>query len=299
MKDAIGMGGLRLNKNGDALETQDNPIFEREEYSALRADMLGTIWTKATPRIVKENLTIRELEAGIQAWMQHNQFVGELGKRYYDLGALALGKNAIFSPFEIILNYFRGIKGASLDVRKCKGELKDTLDFLWETMCAPTLQKALQNKDFDGFIAPLKSLCLAHSVLSVKQFGELYWPYMKKIFDFVEEHDMRISIFCESEMLRFAEFFEEIPKGRAMIVLELDDIVQMRKRLPNLALSGGLPVHLLGRGTPQECVDYVKRIVDTVGDGLAISSDKALCTKMDAKRENLLAVQEFLYTYSG
>jgi hypothetical protein len=98
-------------------------------------------------------------------------------------------------------------------------------------------------------------------------------------------------------MLRFAEFFQDIPKGRILYQLEQDDIFEVRKRLPNLAIVGGMPTELLGRGTKQECVDYAKKLIDTLGDGFVLSQNKMMSFRKDAVRENVLAVNEFVRSY--
>ena len=58
-----------------------------------------------------------------------------------------------------------------------------------------------------------------------------------------------------------------------------------------------MKVELLGNGTPQECVDYAKKLIDELGDGYIFSENKMLSFKNDCKRENLLAVREFVRDY--
>jgi hypothetical protein len=83
-----------------------------------------------------------------------------------------------------------------------------------------------------------------------------------------------------------------------MILLEQDDIFEMRKKLPNVALAGGMKTSLLGYGTKEECVDYAKKLIDTLGEGFILSQDKMISFRNDIKRENLLAVHEFVRNYS-
>jgi hypothetical protein len=141
------------------------------------------------------------------------------------------------------------------------------------------------------------SVLFAHSMLSVKNFEELYWVYLKKLIDSAIANDKKVFIFCESAMLRFAEFFEDIPKGVLMIHPEQDDVFEFRKRLPNIALAGGMPTNLLGYATPQECVDYAKHLIDTLGEGYVLSQDKMMSYRNDATRENVLAVNDFVRNY--
>ncbi len=98
-------------------------------------------------------------------------------------------------------------------------------------------------------------------------------------------------------MLRFVEFFQDIPKGQLMIHLEQDNIFEMRKKLPNICFAGGMTTDLLGHGTPRQCVDYAKKLIDELGDGYVFSTNKMVSYRNDCKRENLLAVTEFVRNY--
>jgi hypothetical protein len=160
----------------------------------------------------------------------------------------------------------------------------------------PLLKDALET-DYTGYTAPVGSVFFGHGILNVEQFGELYWPYLKKIIDAAIAHKKPMYVFCESAMLRFAEFFQDVPKGILLIHLEQDDIFEFRKKLPNIALAGGMPTELLGSGTKEQCVDYAKKLIDTLGDGYVLSQDKMMSYKNDAKRENLIAVNEFARNY--
>jgi len=97
--------------------------------------------------------------------------------------------------------------------------------------------------------------------------------------------------------MRFKEFFQDIPKGTVVMHLEDDNIREVRRELPNLALAGGMPLEHLGYGTPEQCVDDAKRLIDDLGEGYILSMTKNAAYKDDMKRENLLAVMEFCREY--
>ena len=76
----------------------------------------------------------------------------------------------------------------------------------------------------------------------------------------------------------------------------------MRKELPNCAILGGMTVELLGRATPEECVERAKALVDGLGaldGGFVLCQDKMGTFKADARPENLKAVSEFIVNYRG
>ena len=81
--------------------------------------------------------------------------------------------------------------------------------------------------------------------------------------------------------------------------VEMDDIYELRKLYPNIALWGGLPVDLLGNGTPEQCVDAAKKAINELGEGFVLMPNKMLSYKYDCRPENLKAVSEYVHTYNA
>ena len=108
-------------------------------------------------------------------------------------------------------------------------------------------------------------------------------------------------IFSENTMLQFYEYFQDVPKGHLIIHVELDDIFEARKKLPNICFAGGMPADLLGYADEQTCIDYAKKLIDEIGrdGGYIFSQNKMMSFRNDCKRENLLAVTNFVHNYNG
>jgi hypothetical protein len=294
---ALGGGFRTIDSTDEIIVTQDHHIMEREEYPELVDNPLAFYWTKAFKRFCKPGITMGEMENAVNEFRSYIECSGKIiNKHINQYGAMMFGRNTIPTPFEAFFNAFRGIKEFSLDIRKCKTQVKEIMDTMFATVSEPVINRAIA-ADYAGFVAPIMLGFLGHSVLSVDQYGELYWPYIKKILDAAMKHKKTVWCYCEGSMLRFAEFFQDIPCGVALMHLEQDDIFEVRKKLPNIALAGGMPTDLLGYGTQEECVDYAKKLIDTLGDGFVLSQNKMMSFRNDAKRENLLAVNEFARTY--
>lgn len=202
----------------------------------------------------------------------------------------------LMHPFEYLHNNYRGIKEVSIDLRKRRTELKDVIEKKFETQMLPALDSAL-DLDTSAYVCDTYFPMLAHAILSPKQFEDIYWPQLKQIIDKVVEKDKTIYIFCESTMLRFKDFFQDIPKGHVILHLEQDDIFEIHKELPNICLAGGMTTDLLGNGTPRQCIDYSKKLIDELGNGFIFSQNKMVSFRNDCTRENLLAVNEFIRNY--
>jgi hypothetical protein len=294
---ALGGGFRNIDPTGEIIVTEDHHIMEREEYPDLMNNSLGFYWTKAFKRFCKPGITMGEIENAVKEFRAYVEFSSKMIHKYINqYGAMMFGMNTIPTPFEGLFNALRGIKEFSLDIRKCKTQLKETMDLMFTAASEPIINRAIA-ADYAGFVAPIMLGFLGYSILSVDQFGELYWPYIKKILDTAIKHKKPVWCYCEGAMLRYAEFFQDIPRGVLLMHLEQDDIFETRKKLPNIALAGGMPTDLLGHSTKEQCVAYAKKLIDTLGDGFVLSQNKMMSYRNDAKRENLLAVNEFARTY--
>ena len=296
---AVGGGFHKIGKTDDFIEVQDHVLMERNEYKELTRNPIAFYWSKVFPRILnKPKVTMGDIENIAKEIGDLFQYtINSRNKLLNTHQAFATSNGNAMLPFETIFNFLRGIKESSLDVRKCKSEMKEAMDVMFETEIGETLDATFE-ADATGCVAPVMVALLGHSVLSVQQFEELEWPYLKKVLDTAVKHKKPVYIFCESTMLRFAEFFQDYPKGTMVIHLEQDDILEIRKKLPNVALCGGMPADLLGHGTPEQCVDHARKIADSLGEGFILSQQKMISFRNDAKRENLIAVNEFAKNYS-
>ena len=181
-------------------------------------------------------------------------------------------------------------------MRRNKAEMKETMDYIHQEIMMPTLRKSL-SEESQPFVCDVLTSMLSHPTLSMKQFEELYWPYMKDYLDACEAANKSVAVFCENTIMRFAEFFQDYKKGTLMLFIEQDNPIELRKKLPNACICGGMSSLLLGRGTPKECVDFAERLIKEMGDGFILSQDKMISFRNDCKRENLLAVCDYVRNF--
>ena len=300
--DALGGGAHKISPDGEAVIVHDGATMMPDEYAEYMANPVAFMWSKMFKRSAKEGLTLGDIQKAAIETLTFGQFGARMANMYAEeYGALVtFNMNNIgmllLSPMEMLFNGIRGMKGLALDIRKNKSQLKEYLDFAAAGNMFPLLDASIPI-DGSRTVADYYTPFLGHSMLSTSQFGELYWPYLKKAIDFAAANNRTIYCFCESTMERFTEYFEEVPKGVLIIHLEQDDIFTIRKKLPNIALAGGMPTSLLGHGSKEQCVDYAKKLIDELGDGFAISQNKMLSFRDDATRENLIAVNDFVRNY--
>ena len=102
-------------------------------------------------------------------------------------------------------------------------------------------------------------------------------------------------------MDRFIDLLQEYPKGVIVMHVEQEDVRDMRKKLPNIALAGGFPTTTLGSGTVEQVKDEAKQLIDDMAcdGGFFMSTNKILSFRNDATRENYMALTQFVREYRG
>ena len=201
-------------------------------------------------------------------------------------------------PCDSLFKAIRGMKEFSIDLRRSPEYVREAIKMIDDYFYPPFI-KAIDNiKDSDTFAFASRGTSLVHTVLNPKQFEELQYPYIRRFAEDCKKRDLTCSIFMEGNILY--DFFRDIPEGCVSLLYEYGDPVEMKKALPNLTITGGLDSYYVGRADVQECLDEAKRLVDEVGyDGHYIfTTDKMLSFPGDAKRENFIALNEFLKSYA-
>ncbi len=298
----IGKDKCNMTITGNEIVSVDRNVIVDDDILAYCKNPVMYVWTKSLPALFKdEPFTFgmaKQLIEKTNAVNAHTDKMYDILINEYgvpNLQSMPAGISAYLHPLEV-LGTLRGIKNYSIDLRRRKDAVKEYININAEAFFA-TAKNMLDNGKQDTALFDLFIAFLMHHVMSVGQFEEFYWPEIKKLIDYMMEKQRTSFIMWESDCIRFADFFKDIPKGVLCIQPEVEDIKDVRRAFPNAALCGGMNVDMLGRATPQVCVDRAKDLIDTIGEGLILSQNKFLCFAYDAKRENLLATQEFVLNY--
>lgn len=286
------------------LRTEDHPVFEPEVYAELGENFMKALWEKvfAAKCTDLKGMTPQEFAERAKEFAGLVDAAGRAAVQFHEGGIPPIWvSDYAFVGYEIIFNFLRGIKETSMDVRRYKKDMLAAINSLDRVFVDPLVAK-LKATEGPNMAEPFDCATgwLGHTVLNPKQFEEIYWPSFKPLLDACAEQGKSIMIFAEGNWTRLAKFLEPYPKGTVAIYCELDDIVEARKAAPNVCLIGGLDINVMGNGTPEECVAMAKHVIDETGGkegGLILSENKMCSYPGDTKRENVLAVLEFLETY--
>ena len=99
----------------------------------------------------------------------------------------------------------------------------------------------------------------------------------------------------EGTTMHITDLLKDLAPKTYCLYVEKDDITERRKALPEMAMLGGLPIDVLRDYTPDQALDYTKKVIEEVGPSLILSTNKFTCNPKDISPENLKAIGEYLH----
>jgi hypothetical protein len=198
------------------------------------------------------------------------------------------------APFDVIGDTLRGTQGIMLDIYRRPDKLLAAMETLTPLLIKMGVSLAQQTGNPIVFMPLHKG---ADGFLSDEQFKKFYWPTFRQVmmglisegcipFPALEGHwDSRLKV------------IQDVPKGKTAWMVDQSDMVTAKQTLgKNACLIGNVSSSMLSLGTPQEVKDYVKKLIDTVGQGGGfIVSNGAFFDQ--AKPENVKAMVDFTKEY--
>jgi Uroporphyrinogen decarboxylase (URO-D) len=232
-------------------------------------------------------------QAALEWAVAQGQMDGDLRSR---LGMPALPGGFTKAPFDILGDTLRGTRGIMLDLRRRPNKVLAAAERLVPLAVQMGVQTATTQDNPFVFIPLHKG---ADGFMSDADFKKFYWPTYKATlqglvdeglvpFNLVEGgYNQRLDVIADPD----------IPAGCTYWSFDQTDMLAAKKKLGGWAcIAGNVPASLLYAGTAAQVVDYVKRLIDTVGmdGGYALSIGAVLD---QARPENLHAFFETGRTY--
>lgn len=284
--------------DGNKVNFVDRVLIEDDDLVEYQKNPALYYWSHVGQKFYND-LTYEDGKNAIYAMLEQLDFYNKMQDMMvneYGMKLIINGNNSFMHPVENF--YFtRGLKNFGLDMRRRPEMLLESLDVAAEP-ALKNIEERLIAPGYEGFVFDTMMPMLIHSIMNKKQFEKFYLPIANKYFDIIMKNNKKGYLFWEAEAIRFAEFFSDIPKGVMTIFPEIEDVRDIRKAFPNFAIIGGMPVDYLGNKSKEECVDYAKDLIDTMGNGYMFSQNKMVTYEYDCSRENLLAVQDFVLNYN-
>ncbi len=285
-----------------AINIPDMERMYADEYDLLLKDGLQKYsFEVMLPRIAKYETKEEMFEciaAACKERLAFNAYSARISNHYKSVfGVLPMCGGRWGLPPDTMFNYLRGLKGSSIDMRRQPDKFEELLRFLRGSGDIDKYLDSLPGKD--QYIFGCRTVSLSHNFMSLKQYERFTWPYMKEYVDGIVRHDQLSFMWQEGNSKNFYDLFKDIPSGHFGFLGETDDMKELKKALPNMTIIGGMDEMLLSRGTPEQCVDFAKKLIDDLAfdKKYIFSTNKMLSYRNDARGDNMKAVTDFIREY--
>jgi len=199
------------------------------------------------------------------------------------------------APFDVIGDTLRGTRGVMLDMYKRPDKLHQAMEVFTPLMIKMGASGAKANGNPIVFMPLHKG---ADGFISNKQFEEFYWPTLKKVIMGLIDEGCVPFLYAEGSYNSRLELIkDDLPKGKTLWGFDQTDMAKAKEIIGDVAcIAGNVPTPMLTVGAPKDVEDYVKRLIETCGDGGGfIVMNGAVID--EAKPENVKAMIEATKKY--
>ncbi|MBE5996338.1 MAG: hypothetical protein E7240_03160 [Lachnospiraceae bacterium] len=308
--DHLGGGTYIINDEIGAIQYKDNALVEINELDDYLKDPTKFLWergmAKKYPKWADGTITVADLQKCFdeqKAFLKYFTSIKKILTKEYGLPTFTAQSVPCYPGIDFLFNSILGIKNLSVLMRRAPEKIDEAVAVTNEFFQVPGIAALKKRKGpnpkacFDYDIA-----LLVHTILNRKQFDRWLWPDLKDELDILNDKNMTVRLFMEGSSKPFWDHLQDYRKGIITMHLEKDDPFECRRQLPNCAIAGGMELEMLGRGTPEQCVEHVKALIDGLdafNGGLILTQEGMVTYKVDAKPENMKAVSDFVLGYRG
>ncbi len=211
---------------------------------------------------------IQAFEILIRAAKQNRKYItaiASFGSKMEELGYPNILGRGSQAPFDAISDFFRGLKGSTLDMFRNQEKLIAAQQVFLPYMIESTLNKLRKTGTPLCFSALHRG---ADGFMSLSQFEKFYWPGFKKVTLAFIDAGFIPFIFWEGTWDQRLEYLKELPKGKTVGWFDRTDLFKAKKVIGDtMCICGGMPISILSTGTAEQVENYAKRLIDEVGEG--------------------------------
>ena len=302
VKESICAGSMyRLNDDGNAVQIDPSliEIMKPDEYDAFNADTLHYLADVCLPRrygILSPDMPKEEKFARLKQLDEVAARSGAFRRAVWDQTAL-VGSAHIFygMPVDVIFDFLRNFTGIILDIRRQPQKLIEACEIL-EGYTIKDIKSA-------PVIPGSSATCALHLApfLKAKDFEKVYWPSFRRIIEATHECGHSSKLLFEKSWKHVFDFLDDLPVNSVCGYFEKEDgFENVCKRLgDHMIIAGGIETELLARGTVEENVNQIKRIIDECcqDGGVFLAPDLPMVYKVDGNPENYKAVMDTIRDY--
>lgn len=274
--------------------------MEQDEYDEFIADPYAFMLTKALPRIykgldgdpVKAALNLTKAFTAFEDYKKQQLIT--MGKLCGQYGFANFPNGGVTeAPFDFVADLLRSFSGISLDIRRCPEKIAEACEAV-----LPYMQKCATSKFSSNYSRTMIPVHMP-AFMNTKQFEKYWWPSFYKLAQYIYDSGSNCWLLLQGDMMRYIEYLNELP-GTPEVRHEAGDMAEIVARTNKKHIISGIyPVMMLQTATKDECTDYAKKVIDTMGQNgnFIFNFDKAILSLTGNTNENLRAVLETVSTY--
>ncbi|HEY3277831.1 MAG TPA: uroporphyrinogen decarboxylase family protein [Syntrophorhabdaceae bacterium] len=198
------------------------------------------------------------------------------------------------APFDILSDYFRGMKGSMLDMYRRPDKVLKACEKILPFAIEMARGGAKMSGNPRVFIPLHKGL---DGFMSQDQFDRFFWPTLRELMVTLINDGLTPCPLWEGNCTSRLEAIKDIPAGKAMYAFEATDIFKAKEVLGDrICIRGNVPLSLLATGKPEDVTAYCKKLIDAVGKegGYIMDASAGLD---DAREENVAAMFKITKEY--
>jgi hypothetical protein len=170
------------------------------------------------------------------------------------------------APFDTVSSFFRGMKGAFIDMFRRPEKLLQLCDKILEQKIASARPADPQKRGNPKRVAiPLWRG--DRKFMSDQQFRKFYWPGLKKALQATIDLNFIPVPGFEAHFGDRLECLLELPKGKVAAIVHYSDVVKAKEILHGHSCVIGTAPPSLKYASLQEAEDYYKNLIKTCGQG--------------------------------
>jgi uroporphyrinogen-III decarboxylase len=227
----------------------------------------------------------------LEKWGKH---VIAVDKASQEAGFPSSAGTLAIAPFDVIADFLRGTRGATMDIYRCPEKLLEAIDRVTRF----TIKRIIATLNATGGFTVTFPLHKGDDTfMSRKQFEKFYWPSLKKVADALIEEGISMRMVAEGRYNHRLEYIKDFPKGWITWHFDQTDMANAKKIVGDTCcISGNVPASLMITGTAKDVKEYCRRLIETCAPGGGyILAGGATATETNA--ENLRAFMEAAKEY--
>jgi len=288
------------------LEPPEEQAFMRpDEYDALIEDPTGYLFNVWLPRVSRDvagpgqpstyrnNLSF--LKGGMAMLSYFTAFGRQADLLRSESGTVSAIAGILKAPMDILADKLRGYLGLVTDLRERPNKVLAACEALMPHLTHVAISSADPTKTVPiGFW--MHRGCVPF--VSMDHFKTIYWPTLKPIIQEIWKNGHQVLFYAEGNWNPHLDSFAELPDRSIVYHVDMADIFEVHKKIGRkFCISGGIPNHLLGFGTPDQVRQCCKKVIQGVARDGGYIMDASSIVQDDAKVENLKAMTDATREY--